>query len=109
MESYECGIYQPNPPSVVGYNDTDINDGSYDVSYCLDPSGSDTTDYCFEDCYSELENSITTLGSVTTVLLILFALLELSLLVCTCILQCNGEDYDDDYSSDPDQRYRSKM
>lgn len=106
MESYECGVYQPYPPSVIGYNDTAINNGTYDVDDCLDPTGDDETDYCFEDCFSELEESITTLGSLTTVLLLVFAMLELSVLVCSCILQCNSvSDYEED-SSEYDIRYR---
>jgi len=111
MESYECGVYQPNPPDVPGYGNVTINDDTHAVANCLDPSGTDITDYCYDDCWKELEESITTFGTLTTVCLIIFAVFELSLLVCSSILvcstHCDGDDYYSDEESDP--RFRGRV
>jgi len=97
MESYECGVYQPNPPEVAGYDGSVINDGEHDISTCGNSTLSDT-DYCFDDCWEEAKSTFTTFGTLTTVLLIIFAIFELTLLVCSWIVVCNS--WQDDYYSD---------
>jgi len=95
MESYECGVYHPNPPSILGFNGGAINVSPYNVAKCVDPSGADEKDYCFEDCYSEARTAFTTFGTLTTIFSTLFALFELMVLIASCILVCNRPDYVD--------------
>jgi len=107
MKEFDCGIYQPNPPDVLGYNDTVINGDTKDIANCTNPL--ETDDYCFDDCWKEVKNSFTTFGGLTTTCLIIFAVFELTLLVCSAILVCNSgceEGYYSDEESDPRIRGR---
>jgi len=102
MESYECGLYHPISSNLTGENDVLINQEPLEIANCKDAA--DTIDYCFEDCYSEAKDAITTIGALTSTFLILFALLELTLLICSFILVCNPVDYEDYTEEEWDQR-----
>jgi len=108
MESYECGVYQSNPPDISGYDGTVINDGTYDISTCTNSTASDITDYCFDDCWEEAKSTITTFGNLTTVLLIIFAVFEVILLVCSWIVVCNSSE-DDYYIEEELDPYRARL
>jgi len=100
MESYECGLYHDSSFNVTGENGVIINQNPVDITNCM--NAAETLDYCFEDCYSEAKDAITTIGALTSTLLILFALLELMLLISSFILVCNPTEYDD-YSEEEEQ------
>jgi len=100
MESYECGLYHDSSFNVTGENGVIINEDPVDITNCMNTA--ETLDYCFEDCYSEAKDAITTIGALTSTFLILFALLELMLLISTFILVCNPIEYDD-YSEGEEQ------
>jgi len=108
METYECGVYQGSSSVIPGFNGTYIDNGANDITTCADPTGTETTDYCFDDCWEELKSSFTTFGTLTTVLLIIFAVFELTLLVCSWIVVCNS--WEDDYSSEEESdRCRARL
>lgn len=90
MSSYDCGIYQTSyNVTVDGVN---INQGN--VSQCV--NAAETIDLCFEDCYTVVEDAIKTIGALTSTFLILFALLEIMLMISAFILCCNPDDFDSD-------------
>lgn len=93
MEGYECGLYHTSSYNVTGENDVVINLEPLDIANCV--NAADTFDYCFEDCYEVAKDAITTVGALTNTFLILFALLELMLLISSFILVCNPADYED--------------
>jgi len=101
MESYECGLYHDSSYSITGESGVVINQVPVDITNCV--NAAETLDYCFEDCYSEAKDAITTIGALTSTFLIIFALLEFMLLISTFILVCNPVEYDD-YSEEEDQR-----
>jgi len=107
MESYECGVYHPNPPEVPGLGGSVMNDGTNNNN--IDICGNSTSsDYCFDDCWEEAKSAFTTFGNLTTVLLIIFAIFELALLVCSWIVVCNSWQ-DDYYSDEESDRYRARL
>merc|ERR550534_3469276 len=91
MNSYDCGLYQQSR-NVTGDDDVIINQDPLSIANCLKVVEGETMDICFEDCYSEAEDAIKTIGTLTSTFLIVFALLELMLLVATFILVCNPAD-----------------
>jgi len=101
MESYECGLYHDSSFNVTGESGVVINQDPVDITNCM--NAAETLDYCFEDCYTEAKDAITTIGALTSTFLILFALLEFMLLISTFILVCNPVDYDD-YSEEEQRR-----
>jgi len=109
MEEFDCGLYQPTP-NLLGYNNTIINGDTKDIANCINLNQTaEIGDYCFEDCYLEIKNSFTTFRDLTLICLVIFAVFELTLLVCSAILVCNSgceEGYYSDEESDPRIRGR---
>jgi len=92
MESYDCGLYQPGSTNVTGESGVIINQAPLEIANCVNAAA--TIDYCFEDCYTEAKDAITTIGALTSTFLIIFALLELMLLIASFHLCCNPVDYE---------------
>lgn len=111
MSAYECGLYHTSSFNVTG-EDGIINEAPFDVANCTDSViDMESMDYCFEDCYNEAKDAITTLGALTSTFLILFALLELMLMISSFILVCNPpDDYysDDEIEEKPHDRHQRK-
>jgi len=105
MSVFDCGLYQTSYNVTV--NGTIINEEPLDVSNCVDAL-KNTTDFCFDDCITEVVESIETVGALTSTFLVVFALLEIMLLISSCILFCNPYD-DDDYSDDEEEESRQQQ
>jgi len=109
MEAYDCGLYHPISATLYlkGENDVNINQEPLEIANCKDAA--DTIDYCFEDCYNEVKDAITTIGALTSTFLIIFALFEFMLLISSFILVCNPADYEDSTDEWRDQRRQQPM
>jgi len=92
MKSYDCGLYHDTSYNVTGDNGVIINQDPLNIANCAKADGN--SDYCFEDCISEARDAIRTIGTLTSTFLIVFALLELMLLIATFILVCNPADWE---------------
>jgi len=92
MKSYDCGLYRDSSYDITGENGVIINQDPLNIDNCAKVD--ETLDYCFEDCYSEANDAIRTIGTLTSTFLIVFALLELMLLISTFILVCNPAESD---------------
>jgi len=104
MSVYDCGLYQTSYNVTVG--NVTINKETADVSNCVDNS---ETDRCFEDCYLVVVDAIKTVGALTSTFLIIFALLEIMLLISSCILCCNPyEDYSESEEGERPRRQQPR-
>jgi len=101
MESYECGLYHADSFNVTGENGVIINQDPRSVANCVNAALA--LDYCFENCYSAANDAITTIGALTSTFLILFALLEVMLLISSFILVCNPAEYEDETEEEYEQ------
>jgi len=98
MKSYDCGLYHDSSYNVTGESDVIINEDPLNIENCVNDD--ETFDYCFEDCWDEASDAISTIGTLTSTFLILFALLELMLLISTIILVCNPAEFDYEYEEE---------
>lgn len=94
MRSYECGLYHEDSFNVTGESGVIINQDPRSIANCVNAAAD--LDYCFEDCYSAASDAISTIGALTSTFLILFALLEVMLLISSFILVCNPAEYEDE-------------